>query len=84
MGQGTPAAEAKRVAAFVGRLRELSWIEGRAVVIEYRWTDGRSDLAADIAGEFARRDIDRVVYEVRTEMAQVLHKDGRPVRRAAA
>ena len=33
MGQGTPAAEAKRVAAFVERLRELSWIEGRTVVI---------------------------------------------------
>ena len=61
MGQGTPAAEAKRVAAFVERLRELSWIEGRTVVIEYRWTDGRSDLAADIAAEFARRKVDIIV-----------------------
>ena len=61
MGQGTPAAEAKRVAAFVGRLRELSWIEGRTVLIEYRWTEGRSDLAADIAGEFARRKVDIIV-----------------------
>jgi ABC-type uncharacterized transport system substrate-binding protein len=61
IGQGTPAAEAKRVAAFVGRLRELSWIEGRTVVIEYRWTEGRSDLAADIAGEFARRKVDIIV-----------------------
>src|SRR5215475_7490243 len=61
MGQGTPAAEAKRVAAFVERLRELSWIEGRTVVIEYRWTDGRSDLAADIAAEFARRKVDIII-----------------------
>src|SRR4029077_16706543 len=61
MGQGTPAAEAKRVAAFVERLRELSWIEGRTVVIEYRWTDGRSDLAADIVAEFARRKVDIIV-----------------------
>jgi putative tryptophan/tyrosine transport system substrate-binding protein len=61
MGQGTPAAEAKRVVAFVGRLRELSWIEGRTVVIEYRWTEGRSDPAVDIAGEFARRKIDIIV-----------------------
>ena len=61
MGQGTPAAEAKRVAAFVGRLRELSWIEGRTVAIEYRWTEGRSDLAADIAAEFARRKVDIIV-----------------------
>jgi putative ABC transport system substrate-binding protein len=61
MGQGTAAAEAKRVAAFVGRLHELSWIEGRTVAIEYRWTDGRSDLAAEIATEFARRKIDIIV-----------------------
>src|SRR5262245_24716802 len=61
MGQGTRAAEAKRVAAFVGRLRELSWIEDRTVMIEYRWTDGRGDLAADIAGEFARRKVDIIV-----------------------
>jgi putative tryptophan/tyrosine transport system substrate-binding protein len=61
MGQGTPAAEAKRVAAFVGRLRELSWIEGRTVTIEYRWAEGRSDLAADIAGDFARRKVDIIV-----------------------
>ena len=61
MGQGTPAAEAKRVAAFVERLRERGWIEGRTVVIEFRWTDGRSDLAADIAAEFARRKVDIIV-----------------------
>ena len=61
MGQGTQAAEAKRVAAFTGRLRELSWMEGRTVIIDYRWTEGRSDLAADIAGEFARRKVDIIV-----------------------
>jgi putative ABC transport system substrate-binding protein len=61
MGQGTAAAEAKRVAAFVGRLHELSWIEGRTVIIEYRWTNGRSDLAADIATEFTRRKVDIIV-----------------------
>src|SRR5262245_58614332 len=61
MGQGTPAAEAKRVAAFVERLRELSWIESRTVVIVFRWTEGRSDLAVDIAAEFARRKVDIIV-----------------------
>src|SRR5215203_288163 len=61
MGQGTPAAEAKRVAAFVGRLRELSWVEGRTIAIEYRWMEGRGDLAADIAGEFARRQVAIIV-----------------------
>jgi putative tryptophan/tyrosine transport system substrate-binding protein len=61
MGQGTPAAETKRVASFAARLRELSWIEGRTVVIEYRWTEGRGDLATDIASEFARRKVDIIV-----------------------
>lgn len=42
------------------RLRELSWIE-RTVLIEYRWTEGRSDLAADIAAEFVRRKVDVIV-----------------------
>jgi len=29
-------------AAFVGRLRELGWIEGRTIAIEYRWAEGRT------------------------------------------
>ena len=29
-------------AALVQRLRELGWIEGRTVAIEYRWAEGRS------------------------------------------
>jgi putative ABC transport system substrate-binding protein len=61
MGQGTPAAENKRVEAFVRRLRELGWIEGRTVVIEYRWTEGHSELASEIATEFARRMVDVIV-----------------------
>src|SRR5262245_2583050 len=61
MAQGTPAAEAKRVTAFVERLREISWIEGRTVVLEFRWADGRSDLAVDIAAEFVRRKVDLIV-----------------------
>jgi hypothetical protein len=30
------------VAALTQRLRELGWIEGRTIAIEYRWADGRS------------------------------------------
>ena len=40
LGQSTLAAESQRVAAFVQRLRELGWIEGRTVAIEYRWGEG--------------------------------------------
>jgi putative ABC transport system substrate-binding protein len=30
-------------AAFVKRLQELGWIEGRSIAIEYRWSEGRPE-----------------------------------------
>jgi putative tryptophan/tyrosine transport system substrate-binding protein len=47
--------------AFVERLRELGWIEGRAVIIEYRWSEGRHDREAEIAAEFVRLKVDLIV-----------------------
>ena len=47
--------------AFVTRLRELGWIEGRTVTIEYRWTEGRPDRVAEMAAEFVRRKVDVLV-----------------------
>ena len=48
-------------AAFVGRLRELGWIDGRTIAIEYRWTEGRPERIADIASEFVRLKVDVIV-----------------------
>src|SRR6516164_4043813 len=48
-------------AAFVARLRELGWIEGRTVAIEYRWTEGRPERPAEFAAEFARLNADIIV-----------------------
>src|SRR6516162_4822640 len=58
---GTPSSHGQWVAAFVQRLRELGWIEGRTIAIEYRWAEGRSDRAAEIAAEFVRRNVDVIV-----------------------
>jgi len=49
------------VAAFVQRLRELGWIEGRTVAIEVRWAEGRSERFAEIAAEFVRLKVDVIV-----------------------
>src|SRR5262245_6966502 len=48
-------------AAFVQRLGELGWVEGRTVAIEYRWAEGRSERFGEIAAEFARLKVDVIV-----------------------
>jgi putative ABC transport system substrate-binding protein len=60
-GGGTPLTESQRVAAFVQRLRELGWAEGRNVAIEYRWSEGRNDRVAEIAVELVRIKVDVIV-----------------------
>jgi putative ABC transport system substrate-binding protein len=59
LGPSTPLAMRQMVAAFAQRLRELGWIEGRA--IEYRWAEGRSERFSEIAAEFVRLKVDVVV-----------------------
>src|ERR1700732_1090669 len=48
-------------AAFVARLHELGWIEGRTIEIEYRWSQGRTERYAEIAAEFVRLKVDVIV-----------------------
>ena len=48
-------------AAFVARLRELGWIEGRTVTIEYRWSEGRPERTTAFAAEFVRLNVDVIV-----------------------
>ena len=53
--------ESQWAATFVQRLHELGWTEGRTVAIEYRWTEGRNERAAEIAAEFVRLKVDVIV-----------------------
>jgi putative tryptophan/tyrosine transport system substrate-binding protein len=63
LGASTPAAAEQWVAAFAQRLRELGWTEGRTVVIEYRWAEGRNERMAEIAAEFVRIKADVIVAQ---------------------
>jgi len=58
LGTSTPADLNQRTAAFVQRLRELGWTEGRNVTIEVRWAEGRTERFAEIAAEFVRLKVD--------------------------
>src|SRR5215475_8160599 len=61
LGQSTPLGESERAAAFAQRLRELGWVEGRTIAIEYRWAEGRNDSLAEIAAEFVRLKVNIIV-----------------------
>jgi len=73
LGAATLATESQRMAAFVQRLRELGWIEGRTVVIDYHWAEGRSERAAEIAAEFVRVKVD-LIFATGTEAALAAKK----------
>jgi putative ABC transport system substrate-binding protein len=61
MGSGTAAAQSEWTAAFLQRLRELGWSEGRNIAIEYRWGEGRNERFAEIAAEFVRLKVDLIL-----------------------
>src|SRR5215211_8015830 len=57
---GAPSSHGPLVAALVQRLGELGWIEGRTIIIKYRWAEGSRERAAEIAAEFARLKVDLI------------------------
>jgi putative ABC transport system substrate-binding protein len=61
LGAGTLSAWSVWTAAFVRRLHELGWSEGRTVTIEYRWAEGRSERYTEIGTEFVRLKVDVIV-----------------------
>jgi putative ABC transport system substrate-binding protein len=61
LGAASPEVASRWVAAFVKRLRELGWIEGRTVAIEYRWAEAHSERYRQIAAEFVGLKVDVIV-----------------------
>jgi ABC-type uncharacterized transport system substrate-binding protein len=57
----TLSAEAQRVAAFSQRLRELGWIEGRNIAIDFRTGEGQPERLSELATELVRLKVDVIV-----------------------
>src|SRR4029077_11883721 len=57
----TPSAYADGIEAFRRGLRDLGWIEGQNITIEYRWADGKPDRMRELAEELVRLDVDILV-----------------------
>jgi putative ABC transport system substrate-binding protein len=61
LGTGSAAAQSHWTAAFVQRMRELGWVEGRNLAIEYRWAEGHTERLRDLANELVRLKVDVIV-----------------------
>lgn len=61
LGALTEAAVAERVRAFREGLRDLGYVEGRDIVLEFRWADGRMDRLPALAEELVRLPADVIV-----------------------
>jgi putative ABC transport system substrate-binding protein len=66
LGSTTTLNQGAWAAVFAQRLRDLGWVEGQTVTIEYRWAEGRPERFAEIAAEFVRLKVD-VIFAVGTE-----------------
>src|SRR5262245_11027661 len=61
LGTGSAAAQTQWTAAFVQRMRELGWVEGRNLAIEYRWAEGRTERLSELASELVRLKVEVIV-----------------------
>jgi ABC-type uncharacterized transport system substrate-binding protein len=61
LGSSTLSEASPWVSAFVERLRELGWTEGRNVAMAFRWAGGRSERYSEIATEFVTLKVDVIV-----------------------
>jgi putative ABC transport system substrate-binding protein len=58
LGPATPAVARTRIATFEQRLKELGWVTGQNLAIEYRWAEGKTGRYAVIAAELVRIKVD--------------------------
>jgi len=61
LNAGSSAAFARRLAGFVHGLNELGYIEGRNVVIEYRWAEGNYSRVPALAADLLSRRVALIV-----------------------
>jgi putative ABC transport system substrate-binding protein len=61
LGALSASSWATRVEALRAGLRDLGYVEGKNIVIEFRWAEGNYDRLVDLAGELVRLKVDVLV-----------------------
>src|SRR4029453_17299986 len=74
-GFGAPAASANRVEALRAGLRDLGYVEGKNLVIEFRWA-GTVEQLNEAAAELARMKVDIIFATSSTESEQARRATG--------
>jgi putative tryptophan/tyrosine transport system substrate-binding protein len=61
LGATSPSTNAARIEAFRQGLRELGYVDGKDVVVEYRWAEGKTERLPELAAELVRLKVDIIV-----------------------
>jgi putative ABC transport system substrate-binding protein len=77
LGGGSASGNAGRIEAFRQGLRELGYTEGKNILIEQRWADGKLDRLAAFGAELVRLKMDIIVSAGPT-VTRALRKSPRP------
>jgi putative tryptophan/tyrosine transport system substrate-binding protein len=73
LSAGSASSQASRVEVFKQGLRELGYVEGKNIVIEYRYTETKTDLLSTLAAELVREKIE-VILTVGTNPTQAARR----------
>ncbi len=57
----SPSTNATRIEAFRQGLHELGYVEGKNIVVEYRYAEGKADRVRELAAELVRLKVDVIV-----------------------
>src|SRR3990172_1283652 len=90
LGGGSSSAVSARNEAFRQGLRELGYVEGKNIVIEWRYAGGKPERLSELATELVRLKVDlivspggapttRVAKEATVTIPIVMAQDGDPV-----
>jgi ABC-type uncharacterized transport system substrate-binding protein len=61
LGAAYPSTNAARIEAFRQGLRALEYVEGKNIIIEWRWAEGKPERLPDLAAELVRFKVDIIV-----------------------
>ena len=62
----SPAGTVERVGSFVQGLRDLGWVEGQNIIIEYRYAEGKPERLAELAADLVHINVDIIVVQSNT------------------